>query len=227
MSAAPQPNFVSLGLLLGIPDIALDEMFWQKACELRVAVPAVVTSVGNLAGVQTVTVQPAVQENQFQNLVPTPVSLPALPDVAVLVYGAGGFVITLPIAVGDECLVVFTDMCYNAWWVAGGTVNNQEERRRHDLSDGIAIFGLWSNPRAIANYTTNALEVRSLDGNTFIQMKSGQVVITPDNGTTQIAITPGNISLTATVIDINGTSYHAHIHSGVTTGAGVTGPITP
>ncbi len=249
-----QPSYVNLRQLLAESDpiglmlAAFEEMFWQKACEWRVSIPAVVVSF-SAGPPQTVTVQPAIQENIFQNLVPVPVNLPQLPNVPVLVYGAGGFVVTLPITAGDECLVVFNDMCINRWRVQGapasGPVANQEERRRHDLSDGIAIFGLWSNPRGIGNYSTSDLQIRSLGGNTLIDVAAGQITMTPDGGTTQIDVaagqitmtpdggttqivmTPGEIDLNATTVKINGDSYTNHKHSGVVTGASNTGVVVP
>lgn len=221
------PSFVNLRYLLGGRSLELDELFWQKACELRVAIPAVVVAFNQVK--QSVTVQPAIQENIFQNLVPTPVNLPQLADVPVMIYGAGGYQITIPITVGDECLIIFADMCINRWWIEGapgsGPMPNQEERRRHDLSDGIALFGLWSNPRAIPFYNNNGLIIRSNDGHTSIVVQGGQVSITPDNGTTQIVVKTGEIDLIATTVKINGKVFLTHSHSGVASGGSDTGPV--
>lgn len=43
-----------------------------------------------------------------------------------------------PIIPGDECLVVFSDLSIDNFWL-NGNVQNPVESRRHDLSDGIAI----------------------------------------------------------------------------------------
>jgi hypothetical protein len=220
-----QPSYVNLPTLLGDPEIAHQESLYQLIHELRVAIPVVVVSFDAVH--QTVTVQPAIQENVFLNLVPTPVNLPQLINVPVCPPRGGGFSITFPFAAGDEGFVVFQDMCYDAWWQSGGTENNQVERRRHDLSDAMFIPGGWSQPRILNNYSTTGLQLRSDGGNTVIEIDTGQVTVTPDGGTTQIKIAPGEIDLTATLVKINGTNFHSHIHSGVTTGAGVTGPVTP
>jgi hypothetical protein len=247
-TASPaQFSFVNLATALGLEGDALDEMFWQKMCELRVAVPAVVVSF-DAAGTQTAVVQPAVQENILLNGVPTPTSLPQLSNVAVALPRAGGFSLTFPIAAGDECLVVFADMCYDAWWQSGGTANNQAERRRHDLTDGIAIFGIWSQQRLLADYSTDSVQLRSDDGTTVVGVEEGEVTMTPDGGVTQIVATAGAIQLTAVTVTvdgdlvvtggldvsdpiighddavISGIAYVAHEHSGVTTGSGTSGP---
>jgi phage baseplate assembly protein gpV len=199
-------SFLNLGTALGEMGVELDEMFWQKMCELRVAVPAVVVSFNPGPGVggQTVVVQPAVQENILRNGAVVPTDLPQLSNVAVALPRAGGFALSFPIAPGDECLVVFTDMSYDAWWQSGGTANNQPERRRHDLTDGIAIFGIWSQPRQLVGYSADSAQLRSDDGATVIDVKSGQVSITPDGGTTEFEIVPGTVNITAATINLNG-----------------------
>ena len=220
-----RPNYVSLGMLLGVDPS--DEDFWQHACDLRVAVPAIVVSFD--ATKQTVVVQPAVQENIFQNLVPTPINLPQLADVPIVIPRAGGFAVTLPVAAGDECLVVFADMCINAWWSQGAPTDlnkpmpNQEERRRHDLSDGFAILGPWSQPRKLADYNTTALEIRSDDDVVIVQVASDSLNLTV-GGTTGISITPGTVSITGALV-INSAAYLGHAHTGVMTGTDTTGPV--
>jgi hypothetical protein len=101
----------------------------------------------------------------------------------------------MPIVKGDECLVVFGDMCIDAWWSLGG-VQNQLERRRHDLSDGFAILGTFSQPNVITDYSTTSAQLRSLDGKTVIDVK--------DNA---ITMTSPSITITSPSTIINGKSY--------------------
>lgn len=107
---------------------------------IHVALPAVVQSYN--ASKQTVEVQPTVRErtitegNQIRY-----VQYPLLINVPVLFPQVGSFQFTFPISQGDECLVVFSDLSIDNWWI-NGNVQNPVEQRRHDLSDGIAIFGL-------------------------------------------------------------------------------------
>jgi hypothetical protein len=203
-------------------------MFWQRACDLRVAVPAVVTAF-HAGPPQTVDVQPAVQESIYEDLKPTPTNLPLLPNIPVLIPVAGGFAVTFPITSGDECLVVFCDMCINLWRLNGapttGSVALQEETRRHDLSDGVAVFGLTSKPRGIASYSTANMQIRSLNGNVKIDMSSSQILMTPDNGTTSVVIKANEIDLNATTININGHPFSGHEHTSVQTGSGNTGGV--
>lgn len=223
--ASATPSYLNLAMLLGIPEAALENMLWDLRCDLRVGMPAVVVSFD--AAKQTVEVQPAIRENLLQNSVPTPVNLPTLINVPVMLARGGGFSQTLPIQPGDECVVFFMDNCYDGWWQSGGTENNQVERRRHDLSDGIAYFGIWSQPRVLNNYSTTTMQLRSDDGNTVIELGAGEVTITALNVTIK-----GNVKIQGTLevtgaASLVGKDFITHVHKGVTTGSGDTGPVGP
>lgn len=201
----------------------------QALCDLRVAVPCKVLKF-NPDGVNgaSVDLQPLIRENIAlpPTQVSTPMDLPQLLDVLVLTPQTAGWAITFPIQPGDECLAVFSDMCTDAWELQGG-VQNQIFQRRHDLSDAVAVFGLRSLPNKLSDYSTSSMQLRSRDGQTLIDISAGQVSITPDGGTTKILIKAGEIDLTATLVKINGLNFQAHVHSGVTTGGGTSGPVTP
>jgi len=125
--------------------------------DLRSAMPGIVQSFDDIE--QTVTVQPAIKERIVDgegNV--SMVNLPLLLDVPVVFLRAGGFVVTMPVVKGDECLVIFGDMCIDAWWSNGG-VQVPAEKRRHDLSDGFAIVGIWSQPRRLVDYNMHATEI--------------------------------------------------------------------
>ncbi len=126
---------------------------------LRVALPGIIQSFNPAAGTAVVT--PALREiltNRAGEKIH--LALPDLPDVPVVMPHGGGYGLTLPIAPGDECLVIFADMCIDAWWQSGG-VQNQVEQRRHDLSDAFAIPGPFSRPRLTAPIPADALEIMS------------------------------------------------------------------
>lgn len=140
---------------------------------LRVAMPGIITAFD--ATEQTVTVQPAIRERiTTQDGMQQWVPLPLLLDVPVCLPRGGGFVMTVPIQAGDECMVIFMDMCYDAWWSNGG-IQNQIERRRHDLSDAICIPGIWSQPKRISNYSTSSMQLRTADGSQMIDISSSGI----------------------------------------------------
>lgn len=150
----------------------------SSASKLRVAIPGIVQYFD--PGTQTVTVQPSIREKVvIDSGESTMMEIPMLLDVPVVFPKAGGFSITFPINKGDECLVVFADMCIDAWWQSGG-VQNQLEVRRHDLSDGFAIIGVSSVPNAIKTYSSDSLQIRNDSGDTFIEIAEGKISVTAD-----------------------------------------------
>jgi protein gp138 len=108
--------------------------------------------------------------------------------VPIVIPRAGIYSLTLPIAVGDECLVVFGDMDIGAWWDAGAAnkAQNQIHERRHTLADGFALLGISSQPRVLNDYSTTSAQLRTEDGATYVDLASGQItlgngVVTTDN----------------------------------------------
>ncbi|WP_049041834.1 Gp138 family membrane-puncturing spike protein [Clostridium sporogenes] len=164
---------------------------WEN--NLRVACPGIIQSFDSES--QTVTVQLALREHIYNGYDKQWVKLPLLLDVPIIIPRAGNYVLTMPIKKDDECLVIFADMCIDAWYSYGG-IQNQIEKRRHDLSDGFAILGVWSQPQKILNYSMNSAQLRSLDGNTVIDIKENAITMTSPN-----------ITITSPNTMINGKSY--------------------
>lgn len=103
-----------------------------------------------------------------------PVAIPDLEDVLVMFPGDANWCLTFPSLVGCECYVCFADMCINNWatfgWKGDKQAQNQQLQRRHDLSDGFAILAPRSNPNTIPSFSTTAVELRSMDNGTKIQI---------------------------------------------------------
>lgn len=73
--------------------------------------------------------------------------LPEFIEVPPVIIQGGGSYIAEPIAVGDYCLVLISERCYDAWY-AGSDFVSPLEMRMHDYSDGFALCGI--NPQAAA-----------------------------------------------------------------------------
>ena len=191
-----------------------DEMYRRmtenSVYDLRVAAPGIIQSFD--PATQTATVQLAIREKINIDGNVSDEEIPVLPDIPVFMPRAGGYCLTMPISAGDECLVIFGDSCMDAWWQSGG-VQNQVEKRRHDLSDGYALVGIWSQPRVISGYSASSAQLRTDDGGTVIDLRPGLITHTA----TQVVIN-------STQVTIAGKDFLAHHHSdpqGGTTG-GVT-----
>lgn len=184
----------------------LDQLF-QAAAEAvsfdtRVAMPGIVQEWD--ADQQTVSVQVAIREKISMSGTEKEVEIPILVDVPVVMPRAGGYSLVFAPAKGDECLVVFADACIDAWWQSGG-VQSQADARRHDLSDGFAILGCWSQQRKP-------------------QIPSSGVRLQNDDGTAGISINGTTVNIFGSV-KINGSSYSSHKHSGVESGSSNTGGV--
>lgn len=75
------------------------------------------------------------------------IALPEFIDVPPIFMQGGSSYTAYPIAVGDYCLLLFTERCFDRWY-AGQDYQPPLELRMHDYSDGLALVGL--NPLAAA-----------------------------------------------------------------------------
>lgn len=69
------------------------------------------------------------------------IELPEFVEVPPLFMQGGGSYTAHPIAVGDYCLLIFTERCFDRWY-GGQDFKSPLELRMHDYSDGIAIVGI-------------------------------------------------------------------------------------
>lgn len=172
------------------------------------------------------------------------VQLPEFIEVPPVFLQGGGSYTAHPIAVGDYCLLIFTERCFDRWY-HGQDFKIPLELRMHDYSDGFAIVGV--NPLAGAitipsmiqqtgdtNFDGNHTHQGTLDriGDTTI---AGDVYIDGDLEVTGNIVCQGTISagnftglgggaLTASVDIVSGTiSLQTHVHGGVVPGGGDSG----
>lgn len=149
------------------------------------AMPGIVQDVNFVD--MTCSVQPAIQgQVTDENGVTTNVNLPLLVKVPIVFPSAGGYTITFPLAAGDEVLVVFSSRCIDAWWQQGG-IQLPIETRMHDLSDGFAIPGPKSVPKAIPGISSTALQIRNNAGTSYIELSADGIKLV------------GNVSVTGTL----------------------------
>lgn len=69
------------------------------------------------------------------------VELPEFIEVPPIILKGGQSYTAYPISVGDYCLVLVTERCYDRWW-AGQDFIRPLEMRMHDYSDGFALVGI-------------------------------------------------------------------------------------
>lgn len=149
--------------------IALD----ANQAALWTSLPGIVQEVDLVA--QAVSVQPAIRpkivnkSGEYEDG-----SFPLLINVPIVWPRTQNFALTLPVAIGDEVLVVFASRCIDAWWESG-VESAQAEVRFHDLSDGFAVFAPTSQPKRFNNVSANSVQLRDKDGTTYLEVAPGGV----------------------------------------------------
>lgn len=217
---------------------------------IRVAIPAIVESFDAIK--QTVSVRTAVSEEARVAGQVTTIAPFFLKDVPIVLPRGGGYTLTLPVAKGDECLVIFADLCHDSWWQKGGSGNVQAEERRHDLSDGFAILGCWSQPRVLANYSATSAQLRNDTGTAIVDVAANTVTVSAPTinvqATTTATVSAPTVNVTATTTatvsaptvnvsgstavnitggncSVDGKNFLLHTHTGVASGAAFSGPV--
>lgn len=140
------------------------------------------------------------------------VDLPQVPDVPIHFPGGGGVSMTFPIKAGDEGLLMISTRSIDQQQQSGGD-QQQLDLRPHDLSNAYAMVGTRTQATALDSVAGDSTQIRSDDGQTMIDIKSGQITTQTENSTSVVtpsAITQTVGGMTATItssrIDLGGTS---------------------
>lgn len=176
----------------GTPDDAVDARIDSALKDLHTTTIGIIVSFDPVK--QTCSVQPAIQRVWTDK---GPVNLPLCVDCPVFFPSGGGFMLTFPIAEGDECIISFTERCLDNWY-ENGQLAAPAEYRMHDLSDGVVHVGLNNQTKSIENFRMDGVDLRSRDGHTRVTLReSGTIESVNQNGNVVLANT-GQISLVNT-----------------------------
>ena len=115
----------------------LNDAIGEALSNLHTATVAKVTAVQE----KTISVQPVIN----RVIDGRSIQLPEFTKVPPVFMQGGGSYTAHPITVGDYCLLVLTERCFDRWY-SGADFQDPAEFRFHDYSDGIAIVGI--NPQA-------------------------------------------------------------------------------
>jgi len=217
--------------MIKVTEMIPNDVKWLKTIisqycnDVRVAIPAIIESFDKER--LTVKARIAIQEIIDIDGVLTEMEIPVLADVPVMNLTGGDYSITMPIKAGDECLIVFADMCIDDWWKNGG-VKSQIERRRHNLSDGFAIIGFRSQVNLIEEYSEDSIQIRNKDASTLIDLKDDDILLKVKETTievedgeiniksssdvnveaTNVSVDATNVEVKGTTIDVDGTNVN-------------------
>ena len=168
-----------------------------------------------------------------------PVPLPEFVEVPPVFLQGGGSYTAHPIAVGDYCLLVFTERCFDRWY-GGEDFKAPAEHRMHDYSDGFAIVGI--NPLAGAIPIPATIHQQGDTVQVGDYTRTGNMTQAGDFELTGNLHVIGNISCTGTIsaanfsglsgapltstVDIQsgGISHQTHTHTENDVGGETSGP---
>ena len=110
--------------------------------------------------------------------------------------------------------------------------------RRHSLSDGFALLGPWNQTRVLSNYSTQAVQLRSDDGQTVVEVGAGEITVKAQTVNVQAS---GTATVQGSTVNVTGSSqvnisgnghtfvegrdFLHHTHSGVQSGGSTSGPV--
>lgn len=207
----------TLSQILGDQERSYNQFADDIISKLYCALPAIVESV-NFEN-QTLEASPVTIMKRTNDAgMVTDFKLPLLVDVPFQCYKGGDYSITVPVKQGDECLIIFTDVDFSAWFQNGG-FNYAEHSFQHAYSNAMAIIGFSSEVKAVKNYNPNAIEIRNADASEKISLSAGNITLKSATITLD-----GKVTTTGTTT-IQGKEFLSHVHSNGNQGANTGGVV--
>jgi hypothetical protein len=144
--------------------------------QLFTQLPAVVTDVSKYQSQNIISVKPVIDFMFSDGQVS---ECPEIFNVPVINPSAGGGLLSFPIQVGDTVLVEFSMRSIETWLEGSGESVTEPTMRTHDMSDGMAIIGLYTksshlspDPKdVVLKFKDNSIRLKD-DGNVEIITKS-------------------------------------------------------
>lgn len=203
-NASPLFDFANKGTLTGVFEHVLNKVMQNKIDHM---LPCQVVS-GNR---MRVTVQPLIKvvgvDGSFTNRSPQA-------NLPVFTYGAGGFLISVPIVPGSIGWILASDRDISLY-MQNASSSPPNTNRMHSFSDG------WFIP----DYSASNI--------TFSSADDANLIISSLDGTTKITVGPGGINLsspvavniTSPILTHNGVNIGStHEHTNVEIGTSISGP---
>ena len=163
------------------------------------------------------------------------IEMPEISNVPVVHPSTSKASITLPISVGDNVWLIFSQRSLEEW-LKNGNSTTPDDPRQFDLTDAIAFLG--ANPFSTTCKAESADDLLIECNNSSITMKPSSVI---DIKATTINIQASNVNvsgklsaqnieassnLKGATATIGSKDFAAHTHGGVMSGASITGVVS-
>lgn len=175
--------------------------------ELKVCIPAKIIAIDTSTNLLTVSTN--LLENIYDSSDYT--TTYQLSNIPFVNLQAGGFIIGLPMSVGDQGFLIVADSDITLLKDNLGSESKVNTNRLHDINDAYFIPSSLS-PTSLS--TNSGVSVQSIDGDTYLNVQEDSInlVSSTINITGSLNIS-GNITTTGTVINNSVTIGSNHIHS--------------
>lgn len=146
--------------------------------DLRVCLPGAISGINLVNG--TVSVDLGVMQKVAQQNFPggRDFFYPQLTNCPVFNIQGGGVGAVMPIKIGDECLVVFSDRAVNSWFLTGQPTP-LPSLRMHNITDGFVLIGLNSLAQPLKTSLSVVGEGGLCETNSTVPGSGAKVAIDP------------------------------------------------
>jgi hypothetical protein len=150
--------------------------------------------------------------------------LPEIPQVPVMFPRGGGYFLTFPLVPGDMVMLIFMDKSIDGFMLSAGNIaQDQIDLRMHHLTDAVAIPGFYPLTKPIqALVQTDA--VFGAENNAQVRAKGSTVDVTTAGAIAAVGGFVALANLVSAELTKIQTALNTHVHTGVTTGPGSSGP---
>ena len=154
-------------------------------------------------------------------------SIPIVPQVPVIFPRTSQYFLSFPLAPGDNVLLLVNDRSIDSYMGSTGKFDvDPVDLRQHDLSDAVCLPGFFPTTASITDVIATNMAMGKEKG-AQLRFTGSAVEATTAGAPASIG---GFVALAtlvlAELVKIQ-TSIATHIHSGVTTGPGNSGPAVP
>ena len=104
---------------------------------------------------------------------PKTIAYPVLSDCPFVSIQGGSFSLTVPVKIGDTCLVLFNDRDMDSWYHAN-QILPVATQRFHSMTDAIVLVGLRSSQNPIPNYSTDHMLMAN--GETVLGISASKIL---------------------------------------------------
>lgn len=152
-------------------------------------------------------------------------------NVPLVTPGSSTALVNIPVKPGDIVLCIFSMRGLDAFKAGDGTPAAPTDFRMFDKRDAMAIPGIFPfemhpNLKRVLPFNPDALSLTQdigLPTESIVELSDAGITL--KQGATSVVVSSAGVDITG-LLTINGVPFPLHTHTGVTTGGGLSGPVS-